>query len=138
MSDELYIKLNERLNENAVKLPPINSVLNFLKETFTEEEATVGARMPIGAHTLRDLAAQFNRDEAELKAILEAMADKGIMFVAKNDNDEDEYALPPYAPGIFELQYLRGEEDEAARHRNHLIGLIHKELEGVTSGADSG
>ena len=37
MSDDLYVKLCARLNENAMKLPPVGSVITFLKEIFTEE-----------------------------------------------------------------------------------------------------
>ena len=132
MTEDSYIKLCERLNENAVKLPPIESVLNFLRDLVTEEQAEVGAQMPLGVITLKNLAKIVNRDEAELKDILEPMADEGVVFVGKNENNEDEYGLIPFAPGIFELQYLKGEEDEKARRRNHLIGLIHKELEGMT------
>ena len=121
-------KLCTRLNENAMKLPPVGSVLTFLKEIFTEEQAKIGAEMPIGHHTLNRLVQHYNRDEAELKAILEAMADEGTMFVCKNENNEVEYALPPFAPGILELMYLKGEESEKAIRRNKLIGEFHKEL----------
>ncbi len=128
MNEDIYVKLCERLNKNVVKRPPIVSVLNLLRELFTEEQAKLAAEMPLGAHTLKRLAEQLNRDEAQLENMLETMADEGIMFVAKRENNEKEYSVPPFAPGIFELQYLKGEETEKARKRFHLIAETHKEL----------
>jgi predicted transcriptional regulator len=108
MTDDIYVKLCERLNQNAVKMPPVESVLALLRELFTREQAGLAAEMPIGAHTVKSLAGQLNRDPVELEKILETMADEGIMFVSKTDNDEKEYSVPPFAPGILELQFLKG------------------------------
>ena len=132
MNDDTYVKLCERLNENAVKRPPLPSVIAFLREIFTEDQAEMASQMPLGAHTVKSLAEQLNRDEAQLEAMLETMADEGIMFVAKAENGETEYSLPPFAPGILELQYLKGEETEAARKRHALIAEMNKELSAMT------
>lgn len=128
MNDDLYSKLCERLNKNAVKRPPLPSVINFLKEIFTEEQAEMASQMPLGAHTVKSLANVLNRDEAALESMLETMADEGIMFAAKTATGETEYSLPPFAPGILELQYLKGENTEKARKRHALIVEMNKEL----------
>ena len=127
MSNDLYVRLCDRISKNARKVPPLNSVIAFLKEIFTQEQAEIGANMPVGHHTLKHLAALFNMDEGELKNILETMADEGTVFVTKNEGNEDIYGLMPFAPGIFEFQYLKGEEDEKARHRDQLIQEIQKD-----------
>ncbi|MFO7963800.1 MAG: 4Fe-4S binding protein [Desulfobacterales bacterium] len=132
MNDDVYVKLCERLNKNAVKRPPLPSVLTFLKEIFTEEQADLASQMPLGAHTANELAEQLNRDETELKNILETMADEGIMFSAQTEGGRTEYSLPPFAPGILELQYLKGEETEKARKRHRLITEMNKELSTLT------
>jgi NAD-dependent dihydropyrimidine dehydrogenase PreA subunit len=128
MNDDIYVKLCERLNQNPVKMPPVDSVLNLLKELFTEEQAKLGGEMPLGAHTLKSLAIQLNRGEAQLEKMLETMADEGIMFVSRNENGEKEYSVPPFAPGILELQFLKGEETERAKKRYGLIAKMHEEL----------
>lgn len=128
MNDDVYVKLCERLNQNAVKRPPLPSVINFLREIFTEEQAAMAAQLPLGAHTLKSLAKQLNRNEAALENMLEAMADEGIMFAAKAATGEMEYSLPPFAPGILELQYLKGEETEKAKKRHALVSKMNEEL----------
>lgn len=128
MNDDIYLKLLGRLNQNAAKLPPIGSVLNLLRDLFNEEQAALAADMPLGAHTSKSLAGRLNRDEAQLEQMLEAMADEGIIFVVKTRDNEKEYAVPPFAPGILELQFLKGEETEKARKRAKLIAKMHEEL----------
>jgi Pyruvate/2-oxoacid:ferredoxin oxidoreductase delta subunit len=136
MSDDTYVKLCERLNQNAFKKQPLPSVIAFLKEIFTGEQAEMAASMPLGAHTVKSLAGELNRDEGELEAMLETMADEGIMFVAKAENGETEYSLPPFAPGIMELQYLKGEETEAFRKRHALIAKMNKDLSAMADQLD--
>ena len=128
MDEAIYVKLGERLNRNPVKLPLVKSVLALLRELFTEEQAALAAEMPLGAHTLKSLAGQLNRHETELEKLLETMADKGVIFVAKTETNEKVYSVPPYAPGIFELQFLKGEETEEAKKRARLVTDIHEEL----------
>ena len=132
MNDDLYVKLCDRLNQNAVKRPPLPSVITFLKEIFTEEQALLASRMPLGAHTAKSLAEQLNRDAASLETLLETMANEGIMFAAKTASGETEYSLPPFAPGILELQYLKGEDTEKARKRHALVMEMNKELAVMT------
>jgi NAD-dependent dihydropyrimidine dehydrogenase PreA subunit len=131
MSDDVYMALLERLNMNVVKLPPIGSVLALLRDLYTTEEAEIAARMPVGAHTVKELSVQLNRDESSLERLLESLADDGSIFSLRSDDDEVKYAVPPFAPGIFELQFLRGEDTEKARRRASLIVDIHKELGSV-------
>jgi len=132
MSDDTYAKLCKRLNQNAIKRPPLPSVIAFLKETFTGEQAEMAASMPLGAHTVKSLAGELNRDEGELEAMLETMADEGVMFVAGTKTGEKEYSLPPFAPGIIELQYQKGEKTEKAKKKYALITEMDKELKAIT------
>jgi NAD-dependent dihydropyrimidine dehydrogenase PreA subunit len=108
MSEDLYFKLGERLNENPMKMLLIEPFLNILREFYTEEQATLGANFPLGAHKARDLAKQLNRDEKELTELLEDMADNGLIFVAKAEDGESEYSLIQFVPGVVEFQLMRG------------------------------
>ncbi len=128
MSEDIYVKLGERLNQNQVKLPLIDPVLAFLRDVFTEEQARLGAEFPTGAHTLKHLAEQLNRDEGLLERLLEEMADEGLIFVEKKERGEKEYSLSPFAPGIFEFQSLRGEETDKVKKRLALIRGVHEGL----------
>ena len=132
MSSDIFLKLGERLNKNFVRLPLIEPVLDFLKEVYTAEQAALGAEFPMGANTLRDLAKQLNRDETELEILIEAMADEGLIFVAKNKNNENEYSLTPFLPGIVEMQTIKGEETEKVRKRARLLMKVHEALDAIT------
>ena len=131
MSEDIYVRLGERLNQNPVKLPLIEPVLAFLREVFTEEQAGLGAEFPLGAHTLKQLAEQLNRHEGPLERLLEEMADEGLIFVKKKEKGEKEYSLSPFAPGIFEFQSLKGEENDKVKKRIKALREVHEGLEAL-------
>jgi NAD-dependent dihydropyrimidine dehydrogenase PreA subunit len=131
MSEDIHVKLGERLNQNLFKLPLIEPVLAFLRDVFTEEQAELGAEFPPGAHTVNDLAKQLNREEADLERRLEEMADEGLVFVEKKANHEKLYSLSPFVPGIFEFQSMKGEETDKVKRRLKLLGEIHEGLEAL-------
>ena len=132
MDDDLYVRLLNRLNQNATKMPLIDPVMNFLKAVFTEEQAALGAAFPLGAHTLAALAVTLQRDEKGLERLLEEMADEGLIFVAKTDEGTREYSLSPFVPGILEFQYVKDLDSERVRHRHRLIREIHEAVESLT------
>jgi len=41
MSQDQYMRMMERMNQNEAKHPPTQAMLNVLKELFTEEQATL-------------------------------------------------------------------------------------------------
>jgi NAD-dependent dihydropyrimidine dehydrogenase PreA subunit len=129
MSEDIYVKLGERLNQNLLKMPLIDPVLALLRDVFTEEQAELGAEFPTGAHRLKDLAKQLNRDEADLGRLLEEMADEGLIFVEKKGDDQKEYSLSPFVPGIFEFQSMKGEETDKVKRRLKLLREVHEAIE---------
>ena len=133
MSEDVYYKLGERLNEYPVKMPLVDAFLDILREYYTEEQAALGAAIPKGNHLARDLAKQLNRDEQELVASLETMADSGLIFTAKNDAGETEYSLTPFVPGVWEFQLMKGtdtEHDRRAARMMYDFGKTLEELDG--------
>lgn len=131
MSEDIYVKLGERLNQNPVKMPLIEPVLAFLRDVFTEEQAQLGAEFPLGGHSLQDLARQLNRDAFDLEERLEAMADEGLVFVENRAGEGKFYSLSPFVPGIFEMQSIKGEETEKVKRRLGLLRELHEGLEAV-------
>lgn len=110
MTEDIYLKLGERLNKNFMKLPLGEPVLDFLRQVFTPEQAQIAACLPMGAHPLAHLAGDLNLDPDELYAIFDRMADKGLIFIHKDDDGVNHYSLPPFFPGIVEFQTMRGTE----------------------------
>lgn len=111
MTEEIYVRLGERLNRNFMKLPLGEPVLDFLKKAFLPEQAEVAANLPLGAHPLTHLSDVMGRDPKALFTMLDQMADKGLIFIHRDEDGIDRYSLPPFFPGIVEFQTMRGTED---------------------------
>ena len=124
MSENIYVKLGERINRNATRMPLIPEVIGFLEGIFSREQAELAAGLPIGAHTLKVLAKELKRDAAELHDMLEQMADEGLIFVSGMKNSENEYSLPPFAPGLIEFQFMKGEVNDRAKKIAGIAGKL--------------
>jgi len=120
MSEEIYQELVARLNQFQTKIPPLESYLDLIKEIYTVDEARLGCAFPPGFHTLEPLAERLDRDETELKNVLDTMARKGTVFTTK----DRKYALQAFVPGVVEFQLMRSTEDTPRDKR--IAGLISK------------
>ncbi|UCD84188.1 MAG: 4Fe-4S binding protein [Deltaproteobacteria bacterium] len=106
MSEDVYYKLGERLNEYQVKMLLVEPFFKVLREIYSEEEARLGAEYPAGPHTLKEASELLGRDEKELEPLLEKMANQGTMFTTR-DGEVIRYALTPFVPGVVEFQLMR-------------------------------
>jgi Pyruvate/2-oxoacid:ferredoxin oxidoreductase delta subunit len=77
--------------------------------------------MPAGPATAEEIAQQMGRDEGQIKAILERMADEGLCKTF-TDKDIRYYQGMPFVLGIFEYQFMPGRTTD--RHKK-LARLIH-------------
>ena len=121
MGNDIYVKLVERMNLNVVKYPLTQAKLNFLKTIYTEEQAALIADFPVGAYTVKALSQKLNRDENELKEMLEQMSAGGLIFEAKNENDEPEYSVFAFEPGFSEVQhYIAFKDNDREKIRKYM------------------
>ena len=110
MSENVYFRLGERLNQYPMKMLLVDAYLKILQEFYTEEQAELGAEFPTGALTADELAGTLNRDKEALTELLENMADHGLIFVTKNKDGVSKYALTQFVPGVVEFQLMRGND----------------------------
>ena len=115
MSKDIYLRLIERLNKNLVKFPPIEPVQDFVKLLFDEKQAALGAGFPMGAHSLRDLRKVLAQETDDLESLLDQMEADGLIYSSATPGGEKAYSLVPWIPGLFEHQFLKGEETEKSR-----------------------
>ncbi|MFC1880788.1 ATP-binding protein [Thermodesulfobacteriota bacterium] len=92
----------------------------MVEELFTPQEAEVNNVMPKKPVTAAEIAADMDRDESDIKAILETMADKGLCKTYRQD-DVRFYQGEPFMPGIFEYQFMSGKATDRDRK---IAGLI--------------
>ncbi len=108
-------RLRARLDDMAVGLPVTENQIEIklLKRLFSEAEAEFFIQLHPLLESPDDVAARLKRDPAEVAAMMEQMAQKGLLF-RKRDNDRVRYAAVPYVVGIFEFQ-VKNMDAEFAR-----------------------
>jgi len=119
--DEILRQLRKRLNENPIGLPEHTSIYEILSILFTEEEANVGARFPLGAVTIDELQRVVGKDKDELEGILKGMMKKGLA-VTTSKNGQIRYLLSAAFTGFFEFTFWRADESLPMKR---LAELIH-------------
>lgn len=115
----VYGRLQKRLDRFPIGAPPASALYEILKRLYTEEEAEIAARMPIAPIGLDGISRRTKKSPAELRPLLDRMADKGLVmdFVQKGKTS---YMLSPTLLGFFEFAFMRVRDDipqkEIARH----------------------
>ena len=122
MPAEVYEKLCETMTRRRGEYPGKNipEFFELVEELFTPEEAAMSNKMPRGFNTAEVIAREAGKTEAEAVDILEGMADKGLA-VAVDFGGTMLYSGPPFVPGIFEYQFMRGTKTERDKEIARLI-----------------
>jgi len=105
MTDTLYHKLREQLDQYSVGFPATASgvEIKILKKLFSEEQAEMYLDMTMGLETPESVAQRTGRDLARVDDLLEAMAQKGLLF-RKHAKGPVKYAAIPFVVGSYEFQ----------------------------------
>jgi ferredoxin len=113
MSNPVYQKLCETMARRGGMYPGIDipEFFELVEMLFTPQEAEVCNAMPRGFNPADAIAAQMGKEETQIAAILENMADKGLCTAARRRGTMV-YGGPPFVPGIFEFQFMRGTRTE--------------------------
>ncbi|SFG07246.1 4Fe-4S dicluster domain-containing protein [Desulfotomaculum arcticum] len=104
--DQVYQVLAQRLNKNPVGAPINDTLMAILHRLYTETEAMVGSKFPLVPMTLEQIAGMTGIKEAQLKTILDGMADKGLVLDIPR-KDTFYYMLAPMVVGFFEYTFMR-------------------------------
>jgi electron transport complex protein RnfB len=131
MAEEVYQELCKTMARRGGMYPgmDIPEFYELVQELFTAEQAAVASAMPRGLNPASTIAAEMGRREEEVAPILEEMADKGLCSAAKMGGVST-YGGPPFMPGIFELQFMRGTSTDRDKK---LAKLIHNYKTAVNS-----
>ena len=107
--EEILKQLRKRLHKNPIGLPEHTSIYEILSILFTEKEAEVGAKFPLGVVTIEELENVTRIDKNELDAILKGMMKKGLVVTTKRDG-QTQYLLSAAFVGFFEFTFMRTDE----------------------------
>jgi Pyruvate/2-oxoacid:ferredoxin oxidoreductase delta subunit len=137
MNQNSYVKSIERINQVGVKHAVTDEMLALMREVFTEDQAALIGDFPPGVNTVNELSKALGRDEKILDKMLKEMAENGLILVTKRENGDKEYSVLPFEPGLIELLFLKGKDDEKTRKFAKLMQNVSNVekvlLEGVLS-----
>jgi len=122
MKTDIIQNLRETLAQRGGRYPgmDIPEFYALMDELFTVEEAEVYCAIPRGFNPQSVIAKSIDKPEAEVAAILETMADKGLCIAGRFENTTF-YGAPLLVPGIFEYQFMRGTSTEKDKKLAKLI-----------------
>ena len=107
-----YQDLRDRLDRMPIGMPDGEGLYDILRLLYTEEEALLGARMPVRPATLEQLCTKLDMPEARLLPMLERMADVGtVMDLVHPKTGQVRYLLSPPVVGFFEFSLMKRRED---------------------------
>ena len=131
MTDATYKELMNRFAQEGGRYPgmDIPEFYELVMELFSPEEASVAAAIPAGLCTSEQLVKTLQKSKDEVESTLQTMAGKGLC-ISLDMGGTRIYSLPPFVPGIFEFQFMRGTRTERDRR---LAKLIHSYKEAVDS-----
>ena len=123
MAKEVYKQLCETTAKRGGMYPgvDISEFYELVEELFTPEEAAVYMAIPRGFNPASTIAENMGKSKEEVASILETMADKGLCNAGRM-GETIFYGAPPFVPGIFEFQFMRGTSTERDKK---LAKLIH-------------
>jgi Pyruvate/2-oxoacid:ferredoxin oxidoreductase delta subunit len=121
MQEQVYQELCQKMVKRGGRYPgmDIPEFYNIVKELFTHEEAAVFNAIPKGYHPANSIAANLDKSEQEISAILEDMADKGLVFAGEMGGTFF-YGVAPL-DNIFDFQFMRGTNTE----RDKKLAKLH-------------
>ncbi len=122
MSKDVYARLCVIMAKRGGMYPgmDIPEFYELVQELFTPQQAAISNDLPRGFNSADVIAAAVGQSLDEVAPALEEMADKGLCMSIKK-GDTMRYAGPPFVPGIFEYQFMRGTDTEKDRKLARLI-----------------
>ena len=134
MADYVYEKLREAIQLRGGSMPALDcpEFYALVEYLFSPQEAELAIGLPISAASTDEISSKLSKHREELYKMLEAMADKGLIYTFDRDNVRY-YSLLPLLPGVFEMQFLSGAVDQRAIRLAHLFDDYFHALEQISS-----
>jgi ferredoxin len=107
-----YHALQQRLDQGPAGAPARAALFDILRMLYTEDEARTAAHMPWSPISAGRLATALGEPVDTLRARLDRMCDKGLVFDFINrDTGKVRYVLAPAVVGFFEFTMMRVRDD---------------------------
>jgi H+/Na+-translocating ferredoxin:NAD+ oxidoreductase subunit B len=128
---EVYERLREILDASPTGAPQSKVFDEILRILFTPEEAALVVHMTLFPKPLQAIASDAGKSDDEAEKMLEAMADKAVIFSREKDGKRL-YGLLPTIPGLFEFPLMKGAVSPALKSLGKLWDEYHRDALGKT------
>ena len=128
------VPLIDRLNKYPIGLVDNDKLRQILALLFSEEEAFVASRFPLHEATLAELVKRTGYAAEPFAALLDRMADKGLVIDMPHRGDVY-YLLLPGLIGFFEFTFMKQRADLPVAELAQTDGGIPLRGPGKRSGA---
>jgi NAD-dependent dihydropyrimidine dehydrogenase PreA subunit/predicted transcriptional regulator len=122
MSEEIYVKLRDYINNNSIGFPGTSSgvELKILKRLFSTEDAETVLKLKPSQEreTVDQIAKRTGLDKNLVEKELELLSKKGLVFRIRRDNTTI-YNLAPFMIGLYEYSVEKIDEDLAQLYREY-------------------
>jgi Na+-translocating ferredoxin:NAD+ oxidoreductase subunit B len=125
-----YEKFQELIDNHPAGAPKSKVFLEILRILFTEEEIKLALTMSFRNKSVEDIAKASFLSAEDASRLLEAMADKAIIYCKEKDGIKT-YCLLPTIPGLFEFPFMRGGGTPETDRLSKLWEEYHKEAMGL-------
>lgn len=126
---DIYEILRGLLDASPTGAPRSETFDRILRILFAPDEAALAVHMALVPRSLKNIASRAGMPEAEAEKILEAMADKAVIFARLKDGRKT-YGLLPTIPGLFEFPLMRGATTPELEGLGRLWDDYHREALG--------
>ena len=126
MPDELYDQLSDLYNSIGYGGRKGPEMIALLKALFNEDEAGTALHLsPFAPEPPANVARRLGEGEDVIARRLDEMADKGLIY-SSSRGTEKWYKTIQLVPGIFELQFMKGEYNDRSRELARLFDDLHQ------------
>lgn len=123
MNLDTYERLCDALGMRGGPAPALKckEFYDLLEELFTPQEAEVTVKLPLEPVSAEKAASEILKcDLKDAEHFLERMANKGLLF-SHEIRGVTQYTVMPLIPGIFEMQFTKGEVNERTKRLARLF-----------------
>lgn len=128
---DVYENLRQILDASPVGAPPSKIFDEILRILFSPSEAALAVHMSLTPRKLSVIAQGAGLSENEAGEMLEAMADRAIVFSRERDGIRS-YSLLPTIPGLFEFPLMKGIVTSEHEKLGKLWDEYHREALGAS------
>ncbi|MEW5723026.1 MAG: 4Fe-4S dicluster domain-containing protein [Thermodesulfobacteriota bacterium] len=134
MAEDVYVKLRQQLDQYSVGFPATASgvEMKILQKLFTPAAAEMYLDLTLLLESPADVARRTDRDPEATAALLDQMAEHGLIFRLRRGGAA-KYAASPFVVGFFEFQVKDMDRELARLVDEYMEEAFHKSIAGTVT-----